>query len=213
MPKLDWGNSATNVYETGVSNGVLYPGNGIGVAWPGLIGINETPKDAAFKPLYQDGVKTHTSMDLPSYSSTLQAYMYPDEFELMDGTAEIAPGLSVEEQSRRPFGLSYKTLLGGESPRYRPNYKIHLVYNALVLPTTKDYQTMTNTSRAMPFSWEISTTPVVLPGIRPASHFIVDTRKLGYMFVQEFERILYGSDNAEARMPSPEELVSIFKGS
>lgn len=211
MAEISWGHGPSNAFETGVSKGVLYPQNSPGVAWSGLIAVNETPTDAAFRSVYQDGIKVQNTVDLPNYSSTIDAFTYPDEFAELDGTAEVGNGLYVEEQVRREFGLSYQTLIGGATPLKQGHYKLHLVYNAVVLPTNRDYNTLDDTPEAMFFSWEIATTPVTIPGFRPSSHFIIDSRKMGFRQLKEFERVIYGSLDSDARMPSPSELVAIFQ--
>lgn len=211
MVKVDWGHSPSNSFETGVSKGVLYPPGKAGVAWTGLISVNETPEGAAFKPKYQDGIKIRTSVDTPEYSSTIEAFTYPDEFSEFDGTTQVAKGFYVEEQIRKPFGLSYQTLIGGGSPLLQGHYKIHLIYNAFALPSNKDYSTLDANPTAMPFSWEISTKPVFVPGFKPASHFIIDSRELGFTFLKDFEGILYGNPSVDARLPTVGELVSIFQ--
>lgn len=210
MVKIDWGHAPSNSFEAGVSRGVLYPPRGPGVAWSGLISVNETPEDAAFKPIYQDGIKTNTSVDLPNYSATIDAYTYPDEFSEIDGSARVCNGLYVEDQARKPFGLSYQTLVGNGTSTTRGHYKIHIIYKALVLPSNKDYATLDATTTPLAFSWRVSTTPVYIPGFRPTSHFIVDSREVGFKFLKEFEEILYGNRDNNARLPSPQELVAIF---
>lgn len=211
MVQIDWGHSPSNTFETGLSKGVLYPPQGPGVPWTGLISVNESPKDAAFRPVYQDGIKVRTSVDLPNYSSVIEAFTYPDEFAELDGTALVGNGLYVEEQARRPFGLSYQTLIGGGSPLLRGHYKVHLVYGAVVLPSNRNYETLDTTPTPIPFSWEVSTTPVEVPGFRPASHFIIDSREVGFTRLKQFERIIYGSHDSNARLPTSSELVAIFK--
>ena len=60
--KIRWDQIGERKFETGVSNGVLYPGDGSGgyksgVAWNGLTNVQESPSGAEPNPIYADNIK------------------------------------------------------------------------------------------------------------------------------------------------------------
>ena len=59
--KLAWDQDGQKLYETGVDRGVLYPMDkgkyGNGVAWNGLINVNESPSGAEPTALWADNRK------------------------------------------------------------------------------------------------------------------------------------------------------------
>ena len=221
MSKLTWDNIGERYYETGVHKTVVYPRNDVGAypkgaAWNGVTAITESPSGAEPSPQYADNIKYLVLMSAEDYGATLEAFTYPEEFAECDGSAEIAPGVYVGQQDRRPFGLSYQTLLGNDTKQTGLGYKLHLVYGALAAPSEKSYSTVNESPEATPFSWEISTTPVEVPGKKPAAALTIDSTKVPAEKLKQLEDILYGtagtegSEGTEARLPLPEEVVSII---
>lgn len=211
MSQITWDRLEDRTFESGVDRGVFYPSSRQnGVAWNGLVSINENPTEAMFTPEYQDGVKVYNQATLQEYSATLQAFTYPEEFELCDGIAEYVDGVFVDDQPRTRFHLTYRTMIGNAVDGPRSSYKIHLLYNALALPSTKTYTTYREAQDPSVFSWELTSTPLIIPNHKPASHFIVDSRKTGPLALEHLERILYGRGGGNPRMPTAEQLYSNF---
>lgn len=212
--KLVWDQVSEKEYETGVEKGVLYPSvNGTypkGVAWNGLIGVSEKPSGAEPTPLYANNKKYLELVSAEEYGATIEAYMYPDEFEACQGAAELAPGVRIAQQDRIGFGLSYVTLKGNDTEGTAHGYKIHLVYGAKAKPAEKAYKTVNDNPEAITFSWEITTTPVEVPGHKPTASVTIDSTKVKAEELAALEAILYGSDEADARLPLPTELATIF---
>lgn len=163
MPKIKWDQTGERYYETGVSKGVLYPyannAYAKGVAWNGLINVSESPEGAEATPLYADNIKYLNLMSAEEFKATIEAYTYPDEFAACNGEASLEEGVSIGQQKRSQFGLSYQTKIGNDVDS-ELGYKIHLVYGALAAPSEKAYATVNDSPEAITFSWEISTTPV-----------------------------------------------------
>ena len=210
MAKLNWGAAGQRFYETGVDRGVLYPNGGPGVAWNGLISVNESPKGGDSKSYYLDGVKYLNLAEAEEYSATIEAYTYPAEFEVCDGTAMHRKGMLVTQQPRQRFGLSYRTMVGNDIEGTDKGYKIHLVYNALAAPTSRSYGTTTNAMEAMTFTWDLTTTPVFLLGQKPSSHIVLDTATAPSELITQVENLLYGTAISAPRLPTPTELVLLF---
>ena len=214
MATLTWDVQGERYYETGVSKGVLYPFKegkySKGVAWNGLTAVNESPSGAEPTPLYADNIKYLNLLSNEEFAATVEAYTYPDEFAECDGSAELAAGVSVGQQKRIPFGLSYVTKLGNDTDGQDHGYKIHLIYGALAKPTQKNYATINDSPEAITFSWELSTTPVAVPNMRPTACITIDSTKVTPENLKKIEDKLYGKDSEEATLPTPAELAALI---
>lgn len=217
MEKIVWDQTGERLYETGVKNGVLYvQENGIypkGVAWNGLTAVTESPSGAEPTALYADDTKYVNLVSAEEFGATVEAYTYPDEFAECDGSASIANGVYIGQQNRKTFGLSYKTTVGNDVDNNNHGYKIHLIYGAVASPSEKSYSTINDSPDAITFSWEISTTPVNVTGHKPTASLIIDSTKVDGAKLAKLEAILYGSSEADARLPLPDEIVSILTAS
>ena len=217
MPNpIVWDESGKRFYETGVEKGVLYPAEGgaypKGVAWNGLINVAEKPSGAEPSPLYADNIKYLNLMSNEDFGASVEAYYYPDEFAACDGSAELVPGVSVGQQARKKFGLSYVTKLGNDEDGTDHGYKIHLIYGCLAAPSEKAYGTVNESPEAITFSWELSTTPVAVPGMKPTACIVIDSTKVDADKLKALENALYGTTEKEAYLPLPAELATLLAG-
>lgn len=223
MPKLVWDKDSTRLYETGVDHGVLYlkDGDGTypkGVAWNGLITVTQSPSGAESTPLYADNMKYLNLRSAEEFGATVEAYTYPEEFEECDGYASLAKGVLIGQQSRKMFGLCYRTKIGNDTDGEDHGYKLHLVYGCDAAPSERGYQTVNDSPNAITFSWTISTTPVNVKGFKPTASIEIDSTKVDKEKLAALEAELYGSDSAEfsegsektARLPLPDEIAAIF---
>lgn len=210
MALISWDQTGERFFETGVDHGVLYPYSTAdktyspGVPWNGLTAINETPSGAEPTPIYADNMKYLNLMSAEEFGFTIEAFTYPDEFALCDGTATPAPGVAVAQQERRTFGLSYRTLVGNDIESTNLGYKLHLIWGALASPSEKAYSTVNDTPEAITFSWTGTTTPEAFPdslGLKPSAQMTIDSTKVDAGKMAALEAILYGSDS----IPAPEE--------
>ena len=216
MSKLVWDQTGERLYETGVKMGVLYPQSAggtypKGVAWNGLTAITESPSGAEATAIYADDIKYLSLMSAEEFGATVEAYMYPDEFAECDGSAEIAPGVSIGQQARKAFGLCYRTTIGNDTEGNEHGYKIHLIYGAMAAPSEKSYATINDSPEAITLSWELTTTPVSVAGFKPTASLTIDSTKVDAGKLAELEAILYGSESEEARLPLPDEVAELFK--
>ena len=215
MSKLVWDQTGSRFYETGVKNAVLYVKDengkyGKGVAWNGVTAINESPSGAEASPLYADDIKYLNLISNEELGLSIEAYTYPDEFGVCDGSAELAPGVLLGQQTRKAFGLSYKTTLGNDTEGNAHGYKLHLIYNALAAPSEKAYATINDSPEAITFSWELSTTPENVTGFKPTASITIDSTKVDAAKLAALEDILYGTEDKEATLPTPDEVAAVF---
>lgn len=216
MSKIVWDKTGERFYETGVDHAVLYPidAKGLyngGVAWNGITAINESPSGAEPNNLYADNIKYLVLVGAEDFGLTIEAYTYPDEWEECDGSAEIAPGVLAGQQNRKVFGLSYRTKLGNDVDGQDHGYKLHLVYGGLASPSERGYQSVNDSPEPINPSWEVTTTPVDVPGFKPTARLIITSTKADPAKLAALETILYGSDDAEPRLPLPEEVIELLK--
>ena len=219
MSKLIWGEPGSKKIEAGVDRGVLYTknsttegGNGYakGVAWVGLTGVTESPSGAEPTALYADNVKYLTLMSAEEFKVTVEAYTYPDEFAVCDGSANIAEGVEVKQQGRVPFGFSYRTKIGTDENTENAGYKIHIIYNGMASPSERAYSTINDSPEATTLSWEISTTPVSLTGMKPTACLIIDSTKIAAAKLRKIEEALYGTADKEPTILLPDEIKAII---
>lgn len=217
MAKLIWDKVGEHFYETGVKNCVLYiPTSGVyskGVAWNGITAITESPSGAEATPLYADDTKYLNLYSTEEFGATIEAYTYPDEFAQCDGSAEIADGVTIGQQQRKPFGLCYRTVIGNDTDNNDHGYKLHIIYGCMASPSEKAYATINDSPEAITFSWEISTTPVTVAGHKATASLTIDSTKADPAKLAALEDILYGKDGepaSEARLPLPDEIKALM---
>lgn len=218
MAKLVWDEVGKRTYETGVDKGVLYVQDdegayGNGVAWNGLTAVNESPSGAEPTALYADNTKYLELTSKEEYGATIEAYTYPDEFEACDGSAEVGTGVVIGQQSRKVFGLCYRTVKGNDVKNNDYGYKIHLVYGCKAKPAQKNYQTINDSPEAITFSWEVSTTPVEVEGFKPTATVTIDSTKVAAEKLKSIEEALYGTESVEPKLLLPSEIIAILKAS
>ena len=215
MSKLVWDKSGERFYETGVDRGVLYVRDEAGtyskgVAWNGLTAVTESPSGAEATALYADNIKYLNLMSNEEFGATIEAYTYPEEFGQCDGSASIASGVSIGQQTRKTFGLAYRTVLGNDTDGNEHGYKIHLIYGALAAPSEKAYATINDSPDAITCSWEVTTTPVEVPGFKPTACVTIDSTKVAPEKLEALEALLYGSESEEAKLPLPSEIITLM---
>ena len=215
MSKIVWDAVGEHIFETGVRNGVLYLKDetgayNTGVAWNGLTSVSESPEGAEPTDLYADDIKYLTLMSAENFKATIEAYTYPVEFEECDGSATIANGVVIGQQSRKPFGLCYRTAIGNDTDGNEHGYKLHIVYGCQASPSEKQYSTINDSPEAITFSWEVSTTPVNVTGKKPTATLIIDSTKADKAKLTALEAILYGSEEKEPRLPLPDEITTLM---
>ena len=215
MPRLTWDDLGKRFYETGVKQGVLYPQVGgaypKGVAWNGLTAVTESPSGAEPTPLYADDIKYLELTSNEEFGCTIEAYTYPDDFKAWNCEATLAEGVTIGQQTRVPFGFCYKTVLGNDEKKNDYGYKLHVVYGATASVSEKAFQTINDSPEAITFSWEVTTTPVAVKGFKPTAILTIDSTTIAADKLTALEDILYGKDEAEARLPLPDEIAELVK--
>jgi hypothetical protein len=217
MAKLVWDQVGERRYETGIDHGVLYIPNdsGVyvnGVAWNGLTSVAESPSGAEPNAQYADNIKYLNLFSAEEFGATIEAFTYPDEFAQFDGLAVPTPGVAIGQQARRTFGLSYRTKIGNDVQGDDLGYKLHLVYGCQASPSEKSYNTINDSPEAITFSWEITTTPVAVPNLKPTSIITIDSTAVDETTLLSLENTLYGSEGIDPSLPLPATIITMFAG-
>lgn len=217
MAVITWDETGKKFYETGVDHGVLYPISESGkytpgVAWNGLTALTETPEGAEIEDLYADNIKYLSLLSAETFGGTIEAYTYPDEFMECDGSKELAAGVVAYQQTRKTFGLCYRTVLGNDVDGNDKGYKLHLIYGCKASVSERAYSTINDSPEAITFSWEFKSTPVTVSkdGFKPTSCIIIDSTKVAKEKMTLLENKLYGDVSTEAELPLPDEVLSII---
>lgn len=238
---IKWHETGKKYYELGVSKGVLYKMNESGqytpgVAWDGLTNFTESPGGAETTDIYADNIKYATIRSAETFGGTIEAYQSPVEFDECDGTTEVAPGVNIGQQDRKVFGFCYRTEIKNDTATAADDgYKLHLIYGCTASPSEKSFATINDSPEPTTLSWEITSTPVNVPGYKETSSMVIDTRKVDKTKLAQLEAILYGGtttpasgaslytdedtlsdpvpEEVPARLPMPEEVIQLFSGS
>ena len=216
MAVIKWDSTGERFFEMGVKKGVLYPIDSEGkytkgVAWNGLTSVAETPDGAEATDLYADDIKYASFRSAEKFGGTVEAYMFPDEWYECDGSAELAPGVYLGQQTRKKFGMSYVTQIGNDVQGDGFGYKLHLVYGATASPSERTYESINDSPDAITFSWDFETTPVDVAGHKPTSLITINSLKADPAKLKALETILYGAESQEPRLPMPDEVYTLMK--
>lgn len=211
MAKLTWDGAGERLYTLGVEKGVLYRiTDGVynqGYAWTGLTSVTESPSGADEQKFYADNMQYGSIRGTEDFGGTIECYYYPDEFGECNGEVEIATGVKGNQQTRKPFGLSYVNKIGNDTDGIDHGYELHLIYGATSSPSEKQHQTINDSPEAETMSFEFACIPVKTSfSEKPMSHIVINSTIADKSKLATLEGILYGSENTEARLPLPDEV-------
>lgn len=200
MARLQWDETGSKLYSTGLDRGVLYTlgSDGsyeAGVSWEGLTAVNEQPSGAEPQKFYADNILYATLLSAEEYKATIECYQTPKEFDACDGTDELATGISIGQQTRKRFGFCYRTKIGNDvNPEL--GYQIHIVYNGMASPSNKDHKTVNDNPDLDSMSYEVSADPINVTGKKPTATVIIDSTQVTAANLKTLENALYGIDAA-----------------
>lgn len=205
-----WDEVGSRTYESGIDRGVIYPANGVGVPWNGITSVSEKLEGNETTALYFEGVKYAEEVVPGEYAATISAYTYPDELVEFEGNLEVGNGLFVTGQRPKRFGLSYRTKIGNDEDGDNAGYKIHVVYNLLAVPSSRNYSSINNSTSPLEFQWDVTAIPSEIPGYRPTAHLIFDSRKIEANLFADLEATLYGDGSTDATLPAASTLAGFI---
>ena len=220
--RLKWDQIGEKFYELGTDRGVIYPQSSsgtypAGAAWNGLTGVTYTPSGAEATKLYANNGQYVSLLSAEEVGGTITAYTYPDEFAACNGEAELVAGVRVGQQTRTPFGLTWRTFVGNDTEGQEHAYIIHIMYGCQASPSEKAYTTVNDSPEAVELSYELTTTPVSVTDMKPTAYLEIDSRTVSAAALTALENKLYGTDAAAggspaataATLPLPDEIKQI----
>lgn len=215
MTQLEWDKVGERFFRTGVSHGVLYIPNNKGLylngfAWNGLVSVTYSPSGAEANKQYADNIVYANIKSAEEVGGTIEAFTSPKEFAECDGTRMPVPGLYIGQQRRKSFGFSWQTLLGNDLEGTDYGYEINIVYGADANPSEIQDQTVNDSPEPATLSWEFTTTPVAVPGLKPTAKITIKSTDLDEAKLAELEAILYGTAGSNPRLPMPAELIELL---
>lgn len=226
MSRLKWDLDTERLFEGGVDQCVLFPKTGTvydtGVNWNGIVNINESPEGGEANSGYADNIEYYKIRSVEKLKLSIEAYTYPPEFAECDGSAEYVPGVRLRQQTRKEFGLCYRTKIGSDDKGFDKGYIIHVVYGCSVSPTERSHATLNESPEAETMSWEAETTPITFSdSFKPTSKLEFDSTKFTTDSDKEkfkaLEDLIYGTDpttvggtGTDPTMPMPDDIMDIF---
>lgn len=215
---LEWDKIGERLYQTGVDRAVLYVQDALGdyplgVPWSGIINISENPSGGEPSPLYADNIKYLNLMSTEEFGLGVEAYMFPDAFEVCDGSEEPTTGLKISAQNRATFGLSWRTVLGNDVQGRDYGYKLHLAYGLLAAPSEKSHATINDSPEAVTFNWDATSTPEVVTGFLPTAKLTVDSLTTPSVQLALLEDALWGVDDVvdiDAYLPHVDAVITML---
>lgn len=210
MTRLEWNLPKDQIFEAGLDRGVLYVEDGPAVPWNGLISVKDSGK-SDLKNFYLDGVKYLSTASTRQWEGSLSAYTYPEEFASLIGIAELGDGFYADSQAAGRFGLSYRTMINTPGLSEKPGYKIHLIYKVMASLSDISHDTL-NGGVIDPnqFDFDLSAVPILVPGFKPTSHFIIDTRKIDEDKLNALENLIYGNFSGSPTLPDIDDLIDLL---
>ena len=222
MAKLKWDQVSQHLYETGVDQVVLYkrtgPGRWIGTAWNGVTSIEDNPEGAEANEQYADNILYLNLISAEKWKGVIKAFTYPEEFNECMGARTLIKGVYGAQQTHTRFNLCYRTIIGNDIDGNEYGYALHLVYNCTAAPSQQAHNTVNDSPEATEFSWDLSSIPVHVTGLKaPTSTIVIKSTEVDSAKLTAIETILYGEDatstgdaGVDPRMPLPDEIISIM---
>ena len=204
MVRLVWNEPDDRVYEYGTDRGVFYPQRLSGVAWPGLIGVEES-YDGELTIGYLDGVAFGQFETSSSFAATIRAVSRPSEFDRAEGVKRAAPFLVITQQPKASFGMSYRTLVSDGLGTL--HYKVHLLYNVTIDPSSRTFTTQGETDEITPLELSVRCIPDPVPERQAIAHLEINSSEPN---LSVLEAALYGTESTSPKLPSAAEVYQIL---
>lgn len=206
MTALVWDKPDERTYERGIDRGVIYISDKA-VPWNGLISVKETEVNTSVVKSKFENLTYFNTRISGFFQATITAFNYPVEFLKALGEPMVQPGFIITGQQKQRFSFSYRTMVNDK------DYKIHIVYNALISPLKRAYQTIDRGINVSRYEWQIDCTPPEVSNLsQPTAHMIIDSRTTQPEVLDILETILYGTDETDPQLVDQVEILGYFDG-
>lgn len=209
MTRLTWNKVGSRRYHVGVDRGVLAVDGKPVVPWDGLLAVEERSEKTSTKSYYLEGRKNLITATSGDFSASITAFSSPSEFDECDGMVDIGHGILASNQRRKTFNFAYRTLNGNDILGTDHGYTLHLVYNALAEPTTRQNKTLNDDISVQELTWDVITKPSLsIAEAKPTSHYQFDSQKVPSKLLKAIEDILYGTATSDPSFPSMVDIIN-----
>ena len=213
MSRLVWDQTGQKYYQHGVDRGVIYPLTSagtypLGYAFNGLREVQLNNDGGDPTKLYANNNVYGMSRGRVDKEGSATFYTYPDVLRECWGWREVAPGMILDQQTIKMFGMTYRIMI--ENDTGDENYELHFLYGVSMTPPDITAGTDEDDVEAQELDTDFTTVPVPVTGSRPVAHFLVDSRTIPAAKLAEIENIIYGTDDTNARLPLPDEIITLI---
>lgn len=212
--RLSWDGLTDRLFKIGVDRGVLYlettDGYLPGVAWNGLTSVSDESSGHDKNFFYSGGYRADVRFTPYEHGGSIEAFFYPDEFDLCLGNIETVAGLYATGQDGYSFGLCYRTMIGDAVIGNKRGYELHIIYGAYVTKSEIKNDTISSDGAPEPMSFSYESIPIVFSDMEPTAHIVISSLRANAEKLASVEEILYGSDDAEPRILLPDELYELM---
>jgi len=213
VTKIEWDQSSDKIYQVGLDRGTLYLDDDLVVPWNGLVSVEQDGAGTTTEPIFFDGKKYGDLQEKGTLEVEIKALTYPEEFAPYNGVLEAENGLNINNQPRKPFSMSFRTLVGDGLSDTDLGYRIHILYNLTATLDTINNKTIGDNFEPMEFSWAATTKEEVVPGYIPTAYVVADTRFMEPGSLLWIEYILWGAESVSPYLPDLESLIEILDNS
>ena len=227
MARMTWDGTGNRYFHTGVSEVALFMQTGSsstndgyvdGTPWSGVTGITQSPDGADAQNFYADNIKYLSIRAKENWKGTIKCYQYPNVFKAALGKKELVAGSGVwaGQQSRKSFGLVWKTKLGNDTQGEDAYYIIHVAYGLTAGPSEEEDNTTNETPEINEFSFDLESTPASdsvsgANAVDPTSYVEFSSKDVNASKMTSLDALIYGSaDNAHPTMPTLAQIRTIL---
>lgn len=215
MAKMTWDTTGNRFFHTGVSDVALFMQTGnsasndgyvTGIPWSGVTSITQSPDGADAQNFYADNIKYLSIRAKENWKGTIKCYQYPSPFKAALGKKELvaSSGIWVGQQSRKSFGLVWKTKYGNDTDGEDHGYIIHIAYGLTAGPSEEEDNTTNETPEINEFSFDLESTPAADPNnaVEPTSYVEFNSTDLTETIRNRLTDRIYGSATYTPTMPT-----------
>lgn len=189
-----------NQHEYGLSRGMIYPDNGPGLPWPGLVKVTPKLKYNMY-PIYDNG-KKYDLIGLPeSTGIDVTALTLPTYVAEAVGFSMDSSGIMYDEQELQMFSLAYRTETENNG------HKLVVQFNIMASLNDTSAQTLEETVAPSEFTITGESVPETLGVRQRASRIELSTRNTDRELLSAFDDALKTgsmSDIAKALSNNPD---------
>ena len=172
-----------NQHEYGLSRGMIYPDNGPGLPWPGLVKVTPKLKHNMY-PIYDNG-KKYDIIGLPeSTGIDVTALTLPTYVAEAVGFSMDSSGIMYDEQELQMFSLAYRTETENNG------YKLVVQFNIMASLNDASAQTLEEVVTPSEFTITGESVPETVGVRQRASRIELSTRNTDRELLSAFDDAL-----------------------